>query len=489
MGNLVPMPVTITPVDGAFTIKPGALICVEPGSDEVKAIAQYFADKVNPATGLGLSVATVSGAVPAGSIHLSISSADPSLGQEGYQLAVTSAGVNLNAFKPAGLFWGIQTLRQLFPAEVEASTLQAAAWTLGTGAIRDLPRFTWRGAMLDVSRHFFAVSDVERYLDLMAAYKLNRLHLHLSDDQGWRIEITSHPELTTVGGSTEVGAGPGGHYSQVQFAELVAYASARYITIIPELEMPGHCNAALASIAGLNCSGVAPALYTGSDVGFSSLCISKEGTYTFVGDVVQELAAISPGPYLHIGGDEASATSAADYLTFMNRLGPIVQSHGKQMLGWEEIAKGNLPANSVIQHWNPWDSSLAQQAASKGAKVIMSPANRAYLDMKYNPATVLGLSWAAFIEVPDAYNWDPAELGVAETEVLGVEAPLWSETLITLSDIEYMAFPRLCGIAEIGWSPATGRGWEEYKTRLGTHGPRLTNMGVNFYPSTTVPWK
>jgi hexosaminidase len=359
---------------------------------------------------------------------------------------------------------------------------------LPAGQIRDWPRFTWRGAMLDVARHFFSVQDVESYIDLLSQYKINRLHLHLSDDQGWRIEIRSWPRLAEIGGSTQVGGGPGGYYTQAQYAELVEYARQRYITIVPEIDLPGHTNAALASYAELNCDGSAPPLYTGIEVGFSSLCVDKEITYQFLSDVIKELAALTPGDYLHIGGDEAAATSPADYIRFIERVQPIVQAAGKQMVGWEEITRANLGQAAIAQYWN---SSVAQITPQAGVPLIISPANRTYLDMKYVPATSLGLMWAGTVEVQDAYRWDPASVvaGVTEADILGVEAPLWSETLLTLTDIEYMAFPRLIGIAEIGWSPQQGRSWDEYRLRLGAQAARLEELDVTFYHSPQVPWQ
>lgn len=341
--------------------------------------------------------------------------------------------------------------------------------------------------MLDVARHFFGVDDVKRYIDLMAYYKLNRFHMHLSDDQGWRLMIDSWPDLATYGGSTAVGDGPGGYYTQAEYADIVAYAQSRYIVVVPEIDMPGHTNAALTSYAELNCDGQAPPLYTGTEVGFSSLCIDKEITFAFVGDVIREITALTPGPYVHIGGDEAHSTSAEDYLRFIERVQRIVQENGKQMVGWGEIARSELLPTSVVQHWH---GDFAQMAVQQGAKVIMSPASKAYLDMKYDVSTPLGLNWAGYISVQDAYTWDPATQvdGVSEGDVLGVEAPLWSETLETMADVEYMTFPRLPGYAEIGWSPASGRSWDEYRLRLAAHGPRLAALGVNFYRSPSVPW-
>ena len=316
---------------------------------------------------------------------------------------------------------------------------------------------------------------------------MNRLHLHLSDDQGWRIAVEAWPELAIHGGSTAVGGGPGGYYTQADYADLVAYARSRYVTVVPEIDMPGHTNAALASYPELNCDGEAPPLYTGVEVGFSSLCTGEEVTYRFVDDVVGEIAALTPGAYFHVGGDEAAATDAAGYVAFVERVQAIVRAHGKQMVGWEEIAQVDLAPNSIVQIWH---GAQIQQVLQQGARVIMSPANRAYLDMKYDESTPLGLSWAGYVDVETAYTWDPATQveGLSGEGLLGLEAPLWSETLETLADVEFMAFPRLAGYAEIGWSPAVGRSWDEYRLRLAAHGPRLRAMGVNFYPSPQVPW-
>jgi hexosaminidase len=342
-----------------------------------------------------------------------------------------------------------------------------------------------------VARHFFTPDVVKRYIDQIALYKINHLHLHLSDDQGWRIAIDSWPRLATYGGSTQVGGGPGGYYTKAQYSDIVAYAAARHVTVIPEIDIPGHTNAALASYAELNCNNTAPPLYTGTNVGFSSLCVPKEVTYKFVDDVVRELAALTPGPYIHIGGDEAQSTSDADYRTFMNRVLPIVGKYGKQAIGWHEVAKVD-PATSVIpQFWGTTTSNTpVRDAANRGSKVIMSPANKAYLDMKYNSSTQLGLTWAGYIEVQTAYDWNPGAYlsGVGESAVRGVEAPLWSETIRTRQDIEYLAFPRLPAIAEIGWSPWSTHNWDAFRQRLGAQGPRWQVMGLNYYRSTQIPW-
>jgi hexosaminidase len=329
----------------------------------------------------------------------------------------------------------------------------------------------------------------------MAYYKLNRLHLHLSDDQGWRIAINSWPNLAIYGGSTAVGGGEGGYYTQQEYAEIAGYAQSRYITLVPEIDMPGHTNAALASYPELNCDGVAPPLYTGIDVGFSSLCINQDVTYQFVRDVIRELSEITPGRYLHIGGDEALSTSGADYQRFMQRVQEIVEVHNKQMVGWAEIARIDLSPTTIAQYWNTEPTASASIAKAlydhQCRNVILSPGSRAYLDMQYNASSKPGLHWAGYIEVKDAYEWEPASLldGIDEQDILGVEAPLWSETLLTINDIEFMAFPRLIGIAEIGWSPRSGRHWDEYRVRLGSLARRLALRDVSFYRSPQVSWQ
>ena len=479
MRGIVPKPQSVTPARGTFTLGPKARVVV---SGDLAPVGRYLATLLRAATKYRIPV---TGAAPRdGDIVLEAAPADIGTG-EAYGLSIAEDRITIAGAPPAGAFYGVQTLRQLLPLK--------APWQVPAGSIVDAPRFAWRGAMLDVARHFFGVADVERFIDLMAAYKLNRLHLHLSDDQGWRISIRSWPKLTTHGGSTAVGGGPGGYYTQQQYRRLVAYAQSRFVTIVPEIDMPGHVEAALSSYPELSCDGKERPLFTGIDVGFSSLCTTKTVTYDFIDQVVGELAALTPGAWLHIGGDEAMATKPADYIRFIERVQRIVRRHGKQLLGWEEIARATLPPQTVVQHWNvdPLKSALSAQAVKQGAKVIMSPAAKAYLDMKYSRTTRLGLRWAGFTSVRDSYTWDPGTLlrGVKETDVLGVEAPLWSETLKTAADVDYMAFPRLIGIAEIGWSPRTGRSWREYSTRLGAQGPRLRSMGVRFYRSPEIPWK
>jgi hexosaminidase len=485
--SVVPAPVSVSPDPrGNFEITRHTRIVAERGATSV---GRYLADILRPSTGYPLPV-TRSDHGRGGEIELRLG-ASRQVGAAGYELRVDRGGVELRANTAAGLFAGVQTLRQLLPATVESRDRQSGPWIVSGGRILDYPRFGHRGAMLDVSRHFFSVEEVKRYIDQIAQYKINVLHLHLADDQGWRIEIKSWPRLATVGGSTEVGGGPGGYYTQRQYSDLVAYAASRHITIIPEIDMPGHTNAALASYAELNCDGVAPPLYTGIEVGFSSLCIRSEITYRFVDDVLRELSALTPGEYIHIGSDEAHATSEEDYLYFLGRIMPIVGKYGKKITGWHDFARADPPTSAVPQYWGTTNSHPEiTEAAARGNKILMSPANKAYLDMKYNRDTPLGLSWAGLIEVDTAYGWDPGNYmqGVPERSILGVEAPLWSETLENSDHIEFMAFPRLPAYAELGWSPWSTHDWENFRQRLATQGPRWTHQGIDFYRSTRIPW-
>ncbi|GHB88564.1 beta-N-acetylhexosaminidase [Persicitalea jodogahamensis] len=489
--SLIPMPVSVTATDSVFELDENTAIYAQSGNEEVKNIAQYLADRLNPATGLDIEVKTANDASVAGSIHLTLTDADTTLGDEGYELTIATSGIKLLAHQPAGLFRGIQTLRQALPAAIEKSEKQSGPWRIPTGTVRDYPEYAYRGAMLDVARHFFSVEDVKRYIDLIASYKMNVLHLHLSDDQGWRIEIKSWPKLATYGGSTNVGGGKGGYYTQEQYSDLVNYAQSQYITIVPEIDMPGHTNSALASYPELNCNekDPNPKLYEGIEVGFSTLCTSKELTYKFVDDVVRELAALTPGPYIHVGGDESHVTPMEEYIPFINRVQDIVQSHGKHMIGWDEVTNASLKPTSVAQYWAK--AEYAQSAAKQGAKLIMSPAKYAYLDMQYDSTSKYGLHWAAYIELDSAYNWEPSTMvsGVSRKDILGVEAPIWTETIADMDALEYMAFPRLPGLAEIGWSPKSARDWTQYRDRLGKHGKRMEAMGIGYYPSKQVVWE
>ena len=483
---LIPKPANIDATGSSFRLTNATTIYVDGNSNEIKAIGQLLAKQLNPATGFNLKVVAAD-TPPSDGIFFTLNK-KTSLGKEGYDLNIEEDKIVFSANEPAGLYRGIHTLMQLLPAKINATTTQEGPWEIASGKISDQPEFEYRGAMLDVSRHFFGVKDVKRVIDLIAKYKMNVLHLHLADDQGWRIEIKSWPNLTKIGGSTEVGGGEGGFFTQEDYKEIVKYAAERYIMIVPEIDMPGHTNAALASYAELNCDGKARELYIGTEVGFSTLCTDKEITYKFVDDVFRELAAITPGPYLHIGGDESHATKKKDYIKFINRVQDIVASHGKQMMGWDDIIAGDLKSNCVVQHWAKEENAKA--AVNKNVKIVMSPAKKAYLDMQYDSTSHLGLHWAAYIEIDDGYNWNPNKYitEVKKENILGVEAPLWTETVTNMDELEYLVFPRLPGYAELSWTDESKRDWNEYKVRLGKQKARFEAMGLDYYQSKRVPW-
>jgi hexosaminidase len=480
--------VSLTAAGGdAFVLSDSMTILVDSGNAEVARTAEQLAALLRPSTGFVIPIAS-SGAPVRRAIALRLST-DAALGPEGYRLTVSVDSVRITAYTPAGLFRGVQTLRQLLPPQIESHMkLGEMAWMVPAVTISDWPRYSWRGAMLDVARHFFTVREVKQYVDLLALYKMNVLHLHLADDQGWRIEIKSRPKLTALGSVTQVGGGPGGYYTQDEYAEIVRYAQERYVTIVPEIDMPGHTNAALVGYPELSCS-VRPSVpYTGTDVGWSTFCANKEETYALVDDIVREIAALTPGRYFHMGGDENPILSHEDYTKFVERTQDIVARHGKQMVGWEEIARARLRPATLAQAWAT--DSVAAAALQYGAKVILSPGPRTYLDMKYDESTELGLKWAGLIEVRVAYDWDPATYmkGVTEANIMGVEAPIWSETLRNITAVEYLAMPRLPAIAEVAWTPQSSRNWDSFRKRLAAHGPRWNILGVNYYRSPQIPW-
>ncbi len=486
--SILPKPSSVSATNSSFELTANTTIYYSAENEELENIGEFLASIINPSTGFDIQVLSVEIPPTKDGIFLNISD-ELDLGEEGYELKISEDLIILTGSLPQGCFRGVQTLRQIQPSKIEKTTVQEGPWLVATGTITDKPEYSYRGAMLDVARHFFRIDEVKRYIDLLAAFKLNTLHLHLSDDQGWRIEIKSRPKLTEIGGSTEVGGGEGGYYTQEQYRELVQYASERYITIIPEIDMPGHTNAALASYSELNCDGKARELYTGIEVGFSTFCTDSEATYEFIDDVIRELSELTPGPYIHIGGDESHVTPLEDYIPFIERIQEIVKKYDKEVIGWDEIANAKLVNNSVVQFWDKVEN--ATKGIEQGAQVLMSPAKRTYLDMQYDSTTELGLHWAAYIEMDDAYNWDPATYNpnIKRENIIGVESPLWSETLTNIKDIEYMTFPRIICHAEIGWTKKEDRNWDDFKNRLSDFCTRLDAMEINYYQSPQIPWK
>lgn len=486
--TIIPKPLKYEENKGKFLINNNTKIYVKGNNEEetveINKIAEYLNKKIETPTGYKLNIIKSENEIK-NSIYLTTLEGKEELGNEGYEIIIMEEGVKITAYKPEGLFRGIQTIIQLLPQEIAKSTLvNDIEWSIQASYIYDKPEYSYRGLMVDVARHFFTEEEIKKQIDYASQYKINRIHLHLTDDQGWRIEIKKYPDLTLIGGSTEVGGGKGGYYTQEQFKSIVKYANDRYIEVIPEVDMPGHINAALASYGFLNPDGEKKSLYTGTKVGFSTLMTNSEKTYEFIDDVVKEISEISPSKYFHMGGDEADSTKKEDYDYFVGRVSKIVEKYGKTPIGWDPIDTApEINSNVILQNWK--DSN--EEARKKNMNMIISIASKAYLDMKYNENTPYGLNWAGYIPIETAYNWDPTEYSPKDL-VLGIEAPLWTETISNVKEMEYMIYPRLLGYAEIGWTPKELRDWNEYKLRLEKQGNRMTYEGINYYRDNTI-WK
>ncbi|CAM4415993.1 family 20 glycosylhydrolase [Zobellia roscoffensis] len=488
MENMIPMPMKVIPTNSGFALDKFTAIYTSENADGFPEVGKFLSEKIHAKTSLDIPVNIEEIPDREGIIYINQSDSLELNAPEAYQLYITKDTIILNSNTAAGAFRGVQTIRQIIPEKPLDTIAAYDVWNIPTGKIIDNPIFEYRGSMLDVARHFFSVEDVKKYIDLLAYYKYNVLHLHLSDDQGWRIEIKSWPKLTEVGGSTEVGGKSGGFYTQEEYTDIVNYAAERHMVIVPEIDMPGHTNAASVSYPFLNGNGKKLKLYTGMRVGFSTFDTRKDTTYAFIDDVVRELSAITPGPYFHIGGDESHVTKKKGYTYFVEKVEKIVQKYGKQMIGWDEIATADIDSTSISQFWSSKDN--ADLALKKNMKIIMSPAKKAYLDMEYDTLSKHGLHWAAYIPTDTAYNWAPEKYeGIPIENILGLEAPLWSETISNIDELEYLAFPRAIGYSELSWSIPENRDWENYKVRLANQAPFLDRMNVKYYPSPLIDWK
>ncbi|WP_252235178.1 family 20 glycosylhydrolase [Clostridium sp. ZS1] len=484
--DIIPKPLSYKIGDGNFIITKDTSIYVKGNTkeetEEISKIAEFIRGKLKASTGFELNI--IQGKEgKSGSIYLTTIGAEESQGNEGYEIVTTTKNVKIIAYESEGISRGVQTLRQLLPSDIEKNTIATdVEWNIPVSIINDKPEYNYRGLMIDVVRHFFTVDEVKRQIDYAAQYKINRVHLHLSDDQGWRLEMKKYPDLTIIGGSTEVGGGKGGYYTQEEFKDLVKYAAERYVEIIPEFDMPGHSNAALASYGFLNKDGKRKPLYTGTEVGFSSFMAHSEETYEFIEDVIKEVSEISTSKYIHIGGDEANSTKKEDYDYFVDRVSKLVEKYGKTPIGWDHIdTSPKINSSVILQNWK--DSNEA--ARKKEMKMVISIAQKAYLDMKYNDSTPYGLTWAGYIPIENAYKWDPTDYAPKEL-VLGIEAPLWTETITDTKAMDYMIYPRLLGYAEIGWTPKENRDWSQYKNRLEKQGKRMKNQGINYYKDSRI---
>ena len=477
---LVPWPSAVEALDAP--VAGLAVVRLDAPDDELRELAAELlvaaGAQVDPAATVSVALSLDADAGPAGS-------ASP----ERYTLRVTSDGVVATAPERVGLLHAVRTLRQLLGGTGGPDAVPAVV-------VRDAPRYRWRGLSLDVVRHFFGPADLRAVVDLVAAFKLRVLHLHLTDDQGWRIELPSRPELTEKASQTQVGGGPGGYLTGAEFRDLQRYAAARFVTVVPEIDLPGHVNAATHTYGDLNPDGRPTDVYEGIEVGFSRLWLDLPATEPFLRDVLGDLARLTDGPHVHVGGDEVHTMDADEYARFVERAGSIVRDAGKTPVMWQEAARGTLAPGTLapgtlLQYWDPKaDREPFVDAARAGARFIMSAADHAYLDMKYTPEHPLGLDWAGCVELRDAYEWEPEEVipGLPADSVEGVSAAVWTETLTTRDELFSMLLPRLPAVAEVAWTAPASKDWEAFRARVAGQAPAWRDAGWEFHPTPQVDW-
>ena len=404
---------------------------------------------------------------------------DPTLPAEGYTLSLTCEAWTLRAGDEAGAFWAVQSLTQLV-RDGQVPVVEIA----------DHPAYPVRAVMLDLSRFFLGPDSIKKVIDLAAAYKLNTLHLHLTDDQGWRLEIENRPLLTELAAGTDVGGGPGGFLSLAEYEEIQDYAAARHLTVVPEIDLPGHSHAAQTAYPEISPDGQHRAPYQGVEVGFSSLHLTSDAAWSFVDDVVASVARHTRGDYLHLGGDESLTLTDEEYRVYMERLALVGAKHGKKLTFWQEASVARLPAGTRLQFWDRRLTSdhLAAAVRDQDVAIVASPATRAYLDQQYTADFALGQSWAGPITVEDAYSWDPVtELpGIPAGAIVGVEACLWTETVRSFADATTLLLPRLPAVASVAWG--SPKDFPAFAAALAAHGPWWAGDGLAFHRAEGISW-
>lgn len=477
---IIPAPRTLHLDGGSTVVDPRTLsalsAALEPWAPHAARALRETPDAPGSATPSGIEAPRASATL------------DAALPAEGFTLNLSDGGWHVRAGGAAGAFYAVQALLQLV-ANAEADAGGRPHFPALT--CEDAPAYPIRGISIDIVRHFFGVPELERLIDLAATYRLNQVHLHLTDDQGWRLEVEDRPLLVERASTNDADGGPGGHLSLADYAHVQDYAEARHVTIVPEVDMPGHTHAAQVAYPEISPDGQPREPYAGIEVGFSTLHLTSPETWSFVDDVVGSLARHTRGPRLHLGGDEVHTLTAEQYETFVARLGAVVAQHGKQLVMWQEAAPADLPPGSLLQFWtHDIDTSrLAQIARERDVRFIASPARHAYLDLKHDENQELGLTWAGTVEVRDAYEWEPADAlpGVPADKIEGVEACLWTETLRTWDDVTTMLLPRLPAVASVAWG--SPRDTDAFLTAVAAHGARWERDGMAFYRSPQVPWR
>jgi hexosaminidase len=509
---IIPAPVSIKESSGDFTFNKSSKIILSVINDENKLAADFLARLIKNPTGLIIPVVHGEKAIK-GSIFLDIDTSVANM--EGYTLSITPKNITVKASTAAGLFYAVQTIRQLLPPDVEKdSTINISELKVPSCEITDEPRYAYRGMHLDVVRHFFPVEYIKRYIDMLALHKMNTFHWHLTDDQGWRIEIKKYPGLTGTGAyrkETLVGRPDrnavydgkpyGGFYSQAEIRDVVNYARSRFVTIIPEIEMPGHALAALAAYPELGCTKGPFEVGKTWGVFEDVFCAGKETTFSFLENVLTEVADLFPGNYIHVGGDECPKTrwekcplcqqrmkkeglkdekELQSY--FIKRIEKFVTSKGKRLIGWDEILEGGLAPEATVMSWRGVAGGI--DAARQGHDVIMSPNSYVYLDYYQAEPAGQPLSIGGYLPLEKVYSFDPQFPELSEGEnshILGLQGNLWTEYIATPQHMEYMAFPRAIAISETGWTAASKKDFEDFLARLQVQRLRYDRMGINYF--------
>ena len=502
--NIIPTPQSLVQHDGFFRL--GSNTAIAAASPEAKTVAEFFAAKMRTATGLNIQVAEK------GNIQLSV---DPSLdvaNDEGYTLDVTKDGAVVVAKTAQGLFYGMQSFLQLLPAEIESpSKVNGIAWQAPAVSIKDAPRFGYRGIMLDACRHFIPIENIKKQLDVLSLFKINRMHWHLTEDQGWRIEIKKYPKLTELGSKRIDGEGTeyGGFYTQEQIKEVVKYAQERFITIVPEIELPGHELSAISAYPELSCKGTVttPRIIWGvEDI---VMCAGKEETFEFLENVIEEVVTLFPGEYFHIGGDECPKTSwkncplcqkrireeglkadknhsAEERLQsyFVQRIEKVLAKHGKKMIGWDEILEGGLAPTATVMSWRGEQGGIA--SALQNHDVIMTPgSNGMYLDHyqgdpKLEPVAIGGYT---LLEKTYSYNPTPDTLIQLKKDhyIKGVQCNIWTEYMYNTDLVEYRIYPRILALSEIAWTNLDRKDYKDFERRIENAYVRLDGHAINYH--------
>ncbi len=510
--NVVPLPASWENLESHFTLQASTVIIA---NAETAELARQLADFLSPATGFAFPVQN---SATDNAVWLELNP-NVTLDKEGYELEVTSKGAHLRAATTTGLFYAVQTFRQLFPNDIfSSSKIENTSWQTGSIRISDAPRFSWRGLHLDTARHFMPVAFIKKLLDVMALHKLNTFHWHLTDDQGWRLEIKQYPKLTEVGAWRKEtllghafsdlphifdGTPHGGFYSQEEVRDIVRYASERHITIVPEVEMPGHAQAAIAAYPELGNTGEKLEVAKSWGV-IEHVFNPNEATITFLQNVLLEVMDLFPGQYIHVGGDECPKDAWRDSSDaqqrikdlglkdedelqsyIISRMDTFLHEHGRKLIGWDEILEGGLAPHATVMSWRGQEGGIT--AAKAGHDVVMAPTSHVYLDYYQSEETEHEpLAIGGFTSLEKVYNFEPIPSEFSENEVrhvLGAQAQLWTEYIKTPEHAQYMLFPRLCALAEVVWTVQEQKEYQDFLGRLKGMLGRLSVLNVTYYKS------